>query len=232
MHRSLIKKVLRLGGVDVKRYNKEFDQYAALYEKYNTYTMIPQEYFALNLELCSNFKSVQGDYVECGVWRGGMSAGIAEVLGNERRIHLFDSFEGLPPAKEVDGTAAIAWQQNITSPGYYDNCSAEESYAHAAMKLAGHQQYKTYRGWFESTLPSYDKRPIGILRLDGDWYDSIKTCMENLFPYVVPGGIIILDDYYTWDGCARAVHDYFSATHTPSRIYQWRNTIGYIIKKN
>lgn len=232
MHRELIKKVLRLGGVDVRRYNKAFDFYASLYEKYNSYTMIPSDYFALNLDLCNAFRGIQGDYVECGVWRGGMSAAIAEVLGNERRVHLFDSFEGLPPAKEIDGKAAIAWQQNTNSPGYYDNCTAEESYAHAAMKLAGHKHYKTYRGWFENTLPTYDGRPIGILRLDGDWYDSIKTCLDNLFPHVVPGGIIILDDYYTWDGCARAVHDYLSVTHTPSRVYQWRNTIGYIIKKN
>jgi O-methyltransferase len=232
MDKSLIKKALQLGGVDIRRYNKEFDSYAKMYEKYNRYTMIHQEHFALNLELCNAFKNIQGHYVECGVWRGGMSAAIAEVLGKEKDIHLFDSFEGLPPVKDIDGKEAIAWQQDTTSPGYYNNCAAEESFAHEAMKLAQHSRYKTYRGWFENTLPAYEKQPISILRLDGDWYDSIKTCLDNLFPYVVEGGIVILDDYYTWDGCTKAVHDYLSAAHSPSRIYQWRNTIGYIIKKN
>lgn len=232
MSKSLVKKVMKLGGMDVIRHNKELERYRSLYAKYQPYTMIHQDHFALNLELCNAFKHIEGDYVECGVWRGGMSAAIAEVLGKQKSIHLFDSFEGLPPAKDIDGKEALAWQQNTSSPAYFDNCSAEESFVHEAMKLAKHAHYKTYRGWFEKTLSTYEKNPISILRLDGDWYDSIKTCLNHLFPFVVPGGLIILDDYHTWDGCAKAVHDYLSESQSPSRIYQWKDAIGYIIKKS
>ncbi len=227
-----IKKLFQLGGLDVIQYNNEFSRYAFLYDKYKEYTMIPKEFFMLNIQLCNHFGSLQGDYVECGVWRGGMSAAIAEQLGPQRQIHLFDSFEGLPSAKEIDGKAAIAWQKDTKSPQYYDNCKAEESYVIQAMSLATHTNFQLHRGWFDKTTPLFENRPIAILRLDGDWYDSIMVCLEHLFPKVIEGGIVVLDDYHTWDGCAKAVHDYLSKNKSSSRVYQWNNQVAYIIKKN
>lgn len=214
----------------MRRYDARVDLYRALHRKYHGLTMIPEDAFVCNLELCERFKDLAGSYVECGVWRGGMSAAIAEVIGN-KELHLFDSFEGLPPAKEIDGQEAIQWQKDVTSPHYYDNCSAEESAVIKAMTLAGHSRYLTYKGWFDQTLPKYNGGPIAILRLDGDWYDSIMVSLRHLFPQVVSGGLVILDDYYTWDGCAKAVHDYLAQTQHPSRIYQWKNQVAYLIKK-
>src|SRR5258706_2993541 len=101
--KQVIKKMFRLGGFDIIRYNNEFRKYELLYDKYRLYTMVPKETFILNLQVCNHFKHLIGDYVECGVWRGGMSAAITEQLGQQRQVHLFDSFEGLPPAKEIDG---------------------------------------------------------------------------------------------------------------------------------
>ena len=63
------------------------------------------------------------------------------------------------------------------------------------------------KGWFSDTVPSFDKS-ICILRLDADWYDSTKVCLENLYPKVVSGGIVILDDYGYWKGCKEATDDY------------------------
>lgn len=224
--------MFRLGGLDIMRYSDEFRKYELLYDKYRLYTMVPKESFILNLQLCNHFKLLKGDYVECGVWRGGMSAAIAEQLGQQRQVHLFDSFEGLPPAKEIDGKEALAWQKNTTSSQYFDNCTAEESYVLQAMSLAKHKDYHLYKGWFDQTVHQFGNRPIAILRLDGDWYDSIMICMEYLFSKVVNGGIVLLDDYYTWDGCAKAVHDYLSKIKSPSRVYQWNNQVAYIIKKS
>ena len=232
MAKKVIQKVLRLGGVELKRYDKSKNRYKSLFKKYRDFTMIPEQEFITNLELCDHFKNLKGDFVECGVWRGGMSAAIAEIIGAEHQVHLFDSFEGLPPAKTIDGKEAIAWQQNKTSPGYFDNCRAEERFALEAMKKSGHKKFRTHPGWFAETLPEFGPKPISILRLDGDWYDSIMTCLEQLFPRVIGGGIIILDDYYVWDGCAKAVHDYLSRIASPSRIHQWKDQIAYIIKKN
>lgn len=232
MAKEIVKKIIQLGGVDLKRYDKAIDQYSSMYRKYKTFTMVPKELFISNLSLASKFLNVKGDLVECGVWRGGMIASISELAGSTKKAHLFDSFEGLPPVQEIDGKEAINWQKDKSSATYYENCTADESFAINAMNKTGHSNYRLYKGWFKDTLASYDGAEISILRLDGDWYDSIKICLEKLFPLVVNGGLIILDDYHTWDGCTKAVHDYLSEIKSPSRICQWSNQVAYIVKKN
>jgi hypothetical protein len=67
------------------------------YNKFKDYTMIDKELFLSNISLISNHFKHNRDLlnvIECGVWRGGMIAAIAEVLGNQHHYFLFDSFEG------------------------------------------------------------------------------------------------------------------------------------------
>lgn len=195
--------------------------YFPLFKKYKKFTMVSEKEYIECLALISRFRKIQGCVIECGVWRGGMIAGIAEILGKERKYYLFDSFEGLPPAKGIDGESAIAWQKDVNSPGYYDNCKAEMSWAEKAMKMAGTENYKLIKGWFSETVPAYNPdEPIAVLRLDADWYDSTLVCLEHLFPRVVKGGLIILDDYYVWEGCSKAIHDYLSKYKRVEKIFE------------
>ena len=90
--------------------------------------------------------------------------------------------------------------------------------------------FELIKGWFENTVPTNKHDSISLLRLDADWYDSTKICLEHLFPKVVKDGIIIIDDYYVWDGCTKAVHDYLSETKSSCRIHQLDNRTAYIIK--
>ncbi len=100
------------------------------------------------------------------------------------------------------------------------------------MVLSGAADWSITAGWFADTLPGVDiPEGIAILRLDGDWYDSTLTCLEALFPLVAHNGIVIIDDYYIWDGCARAVHEYLAAHDSDARISQFMNTVAYIQKK-
>src|ERR1051325_2332442 len=119
-----------------------------IYEKYKQYTMIPRSSYISNLRLAQTIVSVPGCVVECGVWRGGMIAGIAEVLGPERQYNLFDSFQGLPPAKEIDGLAALPWQSDTASPIYYDNCMAPREAAAEAMARSPAKAVSIFAGWF------------------------------------------------------------------------------------
>jgi len=219
----------------VTRYLKnkqKTERLGSLYDKYSEFTMIPKQDFMDCLDLVSRFKDIPGSVVECGVWRGGMIAGMSEITGAERTYYLFDSFEGLPEAKEIDGKAAIEWQKNVDSPGYFDNCKAEMEWAEKAMKKANITNYKLVKGWFDKTIPGYSfDSPITILHLDADWYDSTMVCLENLFPKVATGGIIILDDYHTWDGCSKAVHDYLSQNKRSERIDRAYSSGCYLIKK-
>ncbi|QHV95281.1 TylF/MycF/NovP-related O-methyltransferase [Spirosoma endbachense] len=212
---------------------KKYQHYISLRKKYKNYTMIPQSVFCDNLRLCNANMHLKGDVVECGTWKGGMIAAMAEIMGpNERNYYLFDSFEGLPKAEEIDGIAANEWQRNTLSPNYFDNCKTEMSFAESAMKMAGVLKPHIVKGWFSDTLPENRfTKNIAILRLDGDWYESIYLCMKYLFPCVIENGLIIIDDYYIWDGTSKAIHDYLSEIKTQSKIYTLSGGVAYIIKK-
>jgi hypothetical protein len=210
--KKFTKKVIKnVFGFEVKKAkSSEYKYLTSIYHKYSKFTMVPQQAYIENLQLILNYKDFKGDVVECGVWRGGMIAGIAEILGKDRSYHLFDSFEGLPPAKEIDGTAAITWQSDKDGVNYYDNCTASEDYARNLLDNLK-VNYTINKGWFQETFPLFHNySEISILRLDADWYDSTLLCLEYFFPKVSKGGIIIIDDYYTWEGCSKAVHDYLS----------------------
>lgn len=200
----------------------EDGRFDAIYRRFQEFTMIPSWAYRANLRIVQLASGVPGCVVECGVWRGGMSAGIAAVLGPEREYFLFDSFEGLPPAQAIDGAAALAWQADTASPGYYDNCRAEMHFADEAMKRAGAARYHLVRGWFDQTLPAFTPpSPIAVLRLDADWYESTIACLQHLYPHVSAEGVIVIDDYYTWDGCSRAVHDFLSRQQSTARLHEF-----------
>jgi O-methyltransferase len=197
-----------------------------LHAKYEDYTMLDERTYVGNLSLASQV-NLEGVVVECGTWRGGMIAGIADVLGGGRRYYLCDSFEGLPPVKEIDGVAARNWQADTTSPGYHNNCTASEDDALAAMEKSAAIDYRIIKGWFEDTLSKLPPEPIAILRMDADWYESTKCILENLAGRVVAGGLILIDDYYTWEGCTVAVNEF--AARKKWAIRQNRQGVCHIV---
>jgi len=206
-------------------------RYAVIFKKFQGFTMIPQNLYISNLELSKKHSSIPGDIVECGTWKGGMIAGIAKLLGKNRNYFLFDSFEGLPAAKEIDGASAIEWQQNKNSKYYYNNCTASEQDAQNAMGIAGIKNPSIVKGWFNDSLPKASlNKGIAILRMDADWYDSTLDILKNMFGRVNKGGVIIIDDYYVWDGCSKAVHDFLSANRRTERI-RLHHGVCYIIKE-
>jgi O-methyltransferase len=210
----------------------KFYKFRLIYRKFKSFTMISYNVYCSNLKLCKDFGDVKGDIVECGTWKGGMIAGIAYVLGPDRNYFLFDSFEGLPDATEKDGESAVAYQKNTGSPGYYNNCTASQQSAIDAMRLSGAKNVKITKGWFNETLPKETfENGIAILRMDGDWYDSTMDTLTNLFPKVNKGGLIIIDDYYHWEGCTRAVHDYLSQNRCTETITSTFLGVCFIVKK-
>lgn len=197
-----------------------------LFEKYRDHTMIRRTRYVENLVLMSlalDDPALDGlGVVECGTWKGGMSAGMIEVGGPERDYFFFDSFEGLPPAKEIDGQSAIKWQSQSESPAYYDNCSASLDDFWTAVKRTGAptERIHAIKGFFEDTVKKHKSPQLAVLRLDGDWYDSTIVCLEAFWEYVAPGGLILIDDYGDWDGCTRAMHDFLSSRKAAEYVQQ------------
>ncbi len=209
---------------------RDLDRALQIFHRYSEYTMIPAMKFASNALLCEKKGITEGCIVECGVWRGGMSAGIADILPG-RTHYLFDSFEGLPPATNLDGPGATEFQRDVHSVFYRDNLRAERSFAERAMNLSAAKESFLVPGWFEDTVANVAfPTPIAVLRLDGDWYESTMQCLSGLYSKVSPGGLIIIDDYYDWEGCARAVHDFLSAHKLIDRLRQTEQEVCYFIK--
>ena len=198
---------------------------AELLERIHPFTMVGIESLT---DLARQVQSVlttkiPGDLVECGVWRGGASFLMAEILKragvSNRKVWLFDSYEGLPAPDQIDGefAAQVADHPDL----HYDNnaVSLEEVQRNAeTLGLGSYTQ--CVKGWFDRALPVARGRigPIAILRIDCDWYSSVRCCLDNLYDLVSNDGFIIIANYYGFDGVALAVHDFLAERRLPHRI--------------
>ncbi|KAB2946159.1 TylF/MycF/NovP-related O-methyltransferase [Candidatus Methanoperedens sp. BLZ2] len=165
--------------------------------------------------------NTRGSFVECGVWKGGCAAVmaiIANKAGNNRKIWLFDSFEGMPEATGMDsGKSAMELAEGKMSgkliPVGTNIALIEDVKKLFFEKLNLNKSNIIFaKGWFQETIPKYKDQidHIAILRIDGDWYESTKTCLENLYDQVIEGGYIIIDDYGFFPGCKKAVDEFIS----------------------
>jgi macrocin-O-methyltransferase TylF-like protien len=163
-------------------------------------------------------RKIPGAFVECGVWKGGcigLMAAVAHDRGSARKIILFDSFEGLPEPGELDGEEAREYAGGRMDGrlSKIDQCVGPmESVRELFFQRLHIDEAKVEfrKGWFQDTVPGSGPSvgPIAILRLDGDWYDSTKVCLDGLYDNVVPGGFVVIDDYGFWEGCRKAVDEF------------------------
>ncbi len=185
-----------------------------LFLKVYPYTMVSYEKLdnAYNLTKAVKNDGVEGDLVECGVWKGGCAAVMAFTARN-RKTWMFDSFEGLPEPTVKDGERAINWKQGEPKGRLIsiDRCVASYSDACRIVKILKLDNVSIIKGWFQNTLPKTKINSISVLRLDGDWYESTKFCLESLYDLVVPGGYIISDDYGCWNGDKVAFEEFLKS---------------------
>jgi O-methyltransferase len=208
------------------------------------YTMLSEIALAFTIEqtLAAVERYPGSAIVECGVWRGGCSTAmlLAQRAAFGRVVSpvwMLDSFEGLPAADDPDGPLAKTWQADTESPGHYDNCAASLAEVQAGLDRFGFKDGDVVLvpGWFSETVSETAARleegGIALLRLDGDWYESTKTCLAGLEPHVKNEGVVLIDDYYAWDGCARAVHEYLATNDLAYRIRSLPDFAGAYFEK-
>jgi len=153
-------------------------------------------------------EGIPGDLIETGVWRGGGCIYMAAVLRahaeTERKVWVADSFEGLP---KPDGASELI--EDDMSENRYLKVSLEQVRSNfARFGLLDEKQIKFLKGWFKDTIPSAPIERLSVLRLDGDLYESTMDVLRPLYAKVSPGGFIIVDDYYSWPGCRKAVDEF------------------------
>jgi hypothetical protein len=95
------------------------------------------------------------------------------------------------------------------------NASIEDVQANMARSSYPSQRIHLVKGPVESTIPGVAPDDIALLRLDTDWYESTRHELEHLFPRLVPGGVLIIDDYGHWQGARQAVDEYLAKSDVP-----------------
>jgi O-methyltransferase len=157
-----------------------------------------------------------GDFVECGVFTGSNAAAMARAImdaewipgtdgkmhphRSNRRLHLFDSFYGIPQAGPEDREFLEAGHQAGLSA-----CPLVAVQAHMREWGIPNEVLVWHPGWFVETMAPF-KEGISLLRLDGDLYESTRLCMQHLYPLVSPGGWVICDDFHL-SGARKAVEE-------------------------
>ncbi len=185
---------------------------------------------------------IPGDFVECGVWRGGSTMAAARTLlqlgDTSRHLYLFDTFEGMPPPSEKDiapSGRTAAELLAASDPTRADSvwCVAALDDVKANLARVGYPADRIHfiKGKVEDTVPGYAPDEISLLRLDTDWYESTLHEMEHLYPRVVPSGVLIVDDYGWWKGAQQAVDEYVAAHGLPillTRLGEQGGVIGVV----
>lgn len=167
---------------------------------------------------------VAGDIVECGVWRGGSMQAVAltllEVGDTTRELHLFDTFEGMPPPtdkdRRIDGRPAA---ELLAASDRSDNLWAHATLDDVRAGLAGvpypAEKIHFVPGKVEDTIPEHMPERIAILRLDTDWYESTDHELRHMYDNLSPGGVLLLDDYGHWEGARKATDEFLERTGEP-----------------
>lgn len=158
---------------------------------------------------------VAGVFLEAGVAMGGSASVLAKTKRPDRELILFDVFEFLPPPSSEDGLDAQrvyeAFQRReaktVTDVNYLRNSGDLLSFTIRNMAEVGIDPARdriTFRkGLYQDTLVI--DQPVAFAHIDCDWYDSVTLCIERIADFVSDRGVILFDDYHSFEGCRRAV---------------------------
>ncbi len=192
-------------------YNEGLPMSSSIFDVVAPYTLIGDEQLATlyELSLTVSDASIPGDIVEAGVCNGGSAALIAQphAHNDTRRLYLYDTFEGIPPATPEDGHLAQshtgAWK------GAQDK-------VREVLALVGYPDKSVVwrKGVFAATMALGQPLParIALLHCDADWFSSVLLALRTFYPLVSDGGYVVLDDWGHWQGCRKAFYTWSAET--------------------
>lgn len=156
----------------------------------------------IRLSVQIDSSGVPGDIVECGVLDGGSAALMGHFTrASGRRIHLFDSWQGLPEISAKDSRESSVW---------VGQCVGSPRRVRAIMRKMGVDldRVKFYEGWFHDTFSQASIDEIALLHIDCDFYEPTRLCLETWYARLAPGGYVQIDDYSDFEGSHRAVDEF------------------------
>lgn len=190
-------------------------------------------------------KNIPGDMAECGVFAGShpavMALTLQKVKDDTRKVHLFDSFAGIPKggvydSPDITNLVGIADHPTKPEPSGKSVCPIEYVQEMMARWRVDPSRLVYHQGWFQDTMrPAfesliYPEGPgLSILRIDGDLYESVKTCLMYLYPCLNAGGFLILDDY-ALTGARTAIDEYLGSVYMEPPKFAYTEQIAWFQK--
>lgn len=161
-----------------------------------------------------------GVLIEAGCALGGSAIVIATAKAPGRPFYVHDVFGMIPPPSDEDGEdvhqrykTILSGQSNGIKGGKYYGYEEDligkvtGNFARHGIRIADRNVHLV-QGLFEDTITGDE--PVALAHIDGDWYNSVKTCLDRIAPRLVPGGALVIDDYDAWSGCRKAVDEWFA----------------------
>src|SRR3546814_783212 len=221
LHRLGYDVVRTNGAAPVQSLPPDCDEFtASVIERIDPYTLTSPERVMALVEAVRYLvrAEVPGDFVECGVWRGGSSMAMALTLldlgVDDRDLFLYDTFTHMPFPGEEDVDL-----NGVAAADVYDAASAAEAFRYLpidevrrALLSTGYPEHRLHfiQGMVEDTIPAQAPEAIAMCRLDTDWYASTAHEMEHLWPRISSGGALLIDDYGHFMGAKKAVDEYIA----------------------
>ncbi|MDZ7959690.1 MAG: TylF/MycF/NovP-related O-methyltransferase [Aulosira sp. DedQUE10] len=210
--------------------NIQDSEFQELYRLIHPYTMLSEarlySLFTLIKRIC--IENIPGNFVECGVAAGGSTALVAAVIKRytkqPRWVYAFDSFDGMPAPTEKDTSDGILAE--LTGWGTGTCAAPEASVKEICKKLGVSDIVQLVKGYFQDTLPKMRDvvGMIALLHMDGDWYESTKSIINNLYDRISNDGFVQVDDYGFWEGCRQALHEFEAERQLNFELHQIDST--------
>jgi len=250
MFLNLVNKIINKIGYKIKieRVNFPYDifddrEFMDLYKVCKDYTKTSLErmYSLYNSMKYIIANKIEGDLVECGVWKGGSSMLMALMLKKhgilDKKIHLYDTFEGMSEPSPIDKTIKGVSASSLLGKERKENensvwCYSPIEDVKNALFSTGYPQENLIfvKGKVENTLLEYVPGQLSLLRLDTDWYESTKIELQILYPLLVELGVLIIDDFGHWEGAQKAVTEYFMQNDNHQFLHRIDYTGRLVIK--
>jgi len=193
------------------------------YVRRNRLTYLSDSRLASLARLAADADRARADaiFIEAGCALGGSTVILSAAKSPSRGLNVYDVFGTIPAPGAKDG-ADVHQRYEVIKAGrsrgidgdqYYGyqpdlRATVERNIEGAGFPLSAHR-IALVQGLLQDTLAGDEA--VALAHIDVDWYDPVRTCLDRIVPRLVPGGVVILDDYRDWSGCGKAVDEYFEA---------------------
>jgi len=237
--RSRVEDILNLVGLELSLIPPCPPEYEVIFRAVRPFTMTSRRRVYALIDAVDHIvkNGIHGAFVECGVWKRGSSLAAAMAFQSrgqsDRELYLYDTFEGMTKPTNADGSNALkGYQASLDANQTSSWCRSPLDEVRSVVTRSNYPSARIHliKGKVEDTLPGHAPDQIALLRLDTDWYESTRHELVTLYPRLMPGGVLILDDYGFWEGARKAVDEFISERNITAFLHRIDESGAMLIK--